>query len=151
MNDDAREKLIKRLKEHPLRKRPLYSERVGKDGYIEIKFADIPHGTRRQNWKNKQIWIYEQHHGVKVNTPKEAVVFLDGNIRNFDIDNLMLVPRRVLIVANRIHKFTDNKEQNLAIINQVLLKLAINDLGEKYGLVYKFKNFRVLKSTSKKE
>jgi hypothetical protein len=145
MTEEAKEKLRKRLQEHPLRTRPLYSERFGKDGYIEIKYADVPHGNRKDNWKNKQVWVYEQHHNITVDSKKDVVVFLDGDKYNFDIDNLMLIPRRVLNVINRLYKFTNNRDDNLAIIYNAILKLQMNDLAEKYGLVYKYGNNRVIK------
>ena len=61
--------------------KPLGSERIVKDGYCEVKVSDT--GRR---WIPKHVLIYEKHHGK---VPKgSAVIFLDGDKRNFDIDNL---------------------------------------------------------------
>lgn len=75
---------------------PLGSERITKDGYIQIK---IQEGKFQKNWKGKHILIWEEHNGP---LPKgHAIIFGDGNNRNFDIDNLILVSRQQLLILNR--------------------------------------------------
>jgi hypothetical protein len=75
---------------------PIGTERVSKDGYIEIKVAD---GRKQKNWKPKHHIIYEKYNGP---IPKgHAVIFGDGDKRNFDINNLILVLRRQLLTMNR--------------------------------------------------
>lgn len=72
---------------------PVGSERVNGDGYIDIKIADP------KTWRAKHILIWEKMHGP---VPKGCVViFADRNNRNFDIDNLLLVTKRELLVLNR--------------------------------------------------
>ncbi|MGN0488063.1 MAG: HNH endonuclease signature motif containing protein [Ruminococcus sp.] len=93
----------------PAQHREVGSERITKDGYIEIKVAEP------SKWKLKHIWVYEQHYGT---VPKNcAVVFLDGNKQNTDISNLKLVTRSELLVMNRYHLLTDNPELNNSITN----------------------------------
>lgn len=81
---------------HPV---PMYSEREGKDGYIVIKvreFAGVP--MSKDNWMLKHVWIYEQTHGK---VPEGHVVyFADGDRRNFDPDNLVAVPRKLIGIMN---------------------------------------------------
>jgi hypothetical protein len=73
--------------------RPVGTERVNGDGYVDIKIADP------NKWKGKHILIWEQHNGP---VPKgHAVIFGDGDNRNFDLDNLILVSRKQLLVLNR--------------------------------------------------
>lgn len=63
------------------------------DDYIDIKIADP------NVWKGKHILIWEAHHGP---VPKgHAVIFGDGDNRNFDINNLILVSRKQLAVLNK--------------------------------------------------
>jgi len=53
-------------------------------GYVKIKNA-------AGKWVCKHRFLYEQAHGK---IPEEySVIFLDGNINNFNLDNLMLVTR----------------------------------------------------------
>lgn len=75
---------------------PIGSERISKDDYIQIK---IQEGKFQHNWKGKHILIWEEHNGP---VPKGyAVIFGDGNNRNFDPNNLILVSRQQLLTLNR--------------------------------------------------
>ncbi|WP_243129280.1 HNH endonuclease signature motif containing protein [Hathewaya massiliensis] len=75
---------------------PLGTERISKDGYIEVKIQD---GKLNKNWRGKHIVIWEKHNGP---LPKNhAIIFGDGNKRNFDINNLILVSRRQLLILNK--------------------------------------------------
>lgn len=86
----------------PANWRPLGSERLSKDGYIEIKVQD---GKLNKNWRAKHIVIWEEHNGP---LPKgHAVIFGDGNNRNFEPDNLILVSRKQLLGLNR-HSLIQN-------------------------------------------
>lgn len=68
----------------PLQTKPIGYERIDHDGYILVKVSD-------NNFVPKQRLIYEKHHGV---IPDDRyVIFLDGDKRNFDINNLALVSR----------------------------------------------------------
>ena len=72
---------------------PVGSERVNADGYVDIKIADP------NKWKGKHILIWEELHGP---VPKgHAVIFADGNNRNFDPENLLLVSRKQLVRMNQ--------------------------------------------------
>ena len=93
----------------PVQHKEVGSERITKDGYIEVKVAEP------NKWKLKHIWVYEQVNGT---IPKNsAVIFLDGNKQNTDISNLKLVTRSELLVMNRYHLLTDNPELNNSITN----------------------------------
>ena len=73
--------------------RPVGSERVNSDGYVDIKVADP------NVWKGKHIIIWEKHNGP---VPEgHAVIFGDRDRRNFDIDNLILVSRSQLLTMNQ--------------------------------------------------
>ncbi len=73
--------------------KPIGTERINSDGYIDIKIADP------NKWKAKHLLIWEEANGP---VPEGyAVIFGDGNPRNFDLDNLVLVSRQQLLVMNR--------------------------------------------------
>ena len=72
--------------------KPLGTERVNGYGYIDIKIADP------NKWRAKHILIWEANNGP---VPKGyAVIFGDGDRRNFDLSNLLLVSRKELAVLN---------------------------------------------------
>ena len=104
--------------------KPLGSERITKDGYCEIKVSDT--GRR---WRPKHVLIYETHHGK---VPKgSAVIFLDGDKRNFDIDNLHLVTRGQLAMLNKNSLIQKDAELTKTAINVVDLMKKISAIEKK--------------------
>ena len=104
--------------------KPLGSERITKDGYCEIKVNDT--GRR---WRSKHVLIYEKHHGK---VPKgSAVIFLDGDKRNFDIDNLHLVTRNQLAMLNKNSLIQKDAELTKTAINVVDLMKKISTIEKK--------------------
>lgn len=76
----------------PPNHRPVGSERISKDGYIEVKVAEP------NKWRLKQRVVYEEAKGkIPEGCP---IIFLDGNKRNLDIDNLRCVTRSELLYLN---------------------------------------------------
>lgn len=77
----------------PANHRPVGSERVNVDGYVEIKVKE----PNKWQLKHKVIWEH-------VNGPISkgyAVIFGDGDRSNLDLNNLILVSRQQLLVLNR--------------------------------------------------
>ena len=104
--------------------KPVGSERITKDGYCEIKVSDT--GRR---WRPKHVLIYEKHHGK---VPKgSAVIFLDGDKRNFDIDNLYLVTRSQLAMLNKNSLIQKDAELTKTAINVVDLMKKISTIEKK--------------------
>ena len=104
--------------------KPLGSERIVKDGYCEVKVSDT--GRR---WRPKHVLIYEKHHGK---VPKgSAVIFLDGDKRNFDIDNLYLVTRSQLAMLNKNSLIQKDAELTKTAINVVDLMKKISAMEKK--------------------
>ena len=104
--------------------KPVGSERIVKDGYCEVKVSDT--GRR---WRPKHVLIYEKHHGK---VPKgSAVIFLDGDKRNFDIDNLYLVTRSQLAMLNKNSLIQKDAELTKTAINVVDLMKKISTIEKK--------------------
>lgn len=75
---------------------PLGTERISKDGYIEVKIRE---GQFQKNWRGKHILIWEKENGP---LPEgHAIVFGDRDKRNFDVDNLICVSRAQLARLNQ--------------------------------------------------
>lgn len=89
----------------PHNHKPLWSERVGKDGYIEMSVPETnPYTGFHTRYKHKHVWLWEQANGKR---PKgSVVVFKDGDNRNFDLKNLLLVTRAELLSMN-LHGYKD--------------------------------------------
>lgn len=84
---------------------PIGTERKNKNGYIEIKVRDA---CGNKNWELKQRYLYEKQFG-KIPS-KHKVIFADGNIYNFEIDNLILVSNGEELKMNQYGLRGKNKE-----------------------------------------
>ena len=98
--------------------KPVGTERIVKDGYIEVKVKDP------NKWELKHRLIYKEHHGE---IPKgHNVIFADRDKRNFDIDNLILVSKAQMLVLNNNKLIYNDKELTKTGVNiaNVMLKLS---------------------------
>lgn len=76
----------------PKNYRPIGSERISKDGYIEVKVADP------NKWKLKHRIVWEKVNGP---IPKGyIIIFRDNDKTNTDIDNLLMIKRGIHAVLN---------------------------------------------------
>ena len=84
----------------PKNRTPLGTERVNRDGYIEIKIPERdPHTGFPTRYKLKHVVLWEQLHGP---VPEGmCVVFQDGKPLNCVDENLMLVSRAHLLRLNQ--------------------------------------------------
>lgn len=112
------------------RRKPLYSEQE-KKGYIRIKVA------QPNVWWQKQKWVWVETHPAEPFERTDNFLFLDGNNRNFNPENIRKVSHRVTGIINRTYGGlpSSNAEINDIFITKIELKLAMLDIGEKFGLV----------------
>ena len=81
--------------------RPIGSERISKDGYLERKINDDLPMQRR--WRAVHIIEWEAVNGP---LPRgHALVFIDGDKRNIRLDNLELITRADLMRRNTYHQY----------------------------------------------
>ncbi|HDS1208901.1 TPA: HNH endonuclease [Shewanella algae] len=78
----------------PLNHRPVGSERVNVDGYIEIKVSE----PNKWRLKHRVVW---EHHNQQIQ-PGQMIWFRDNDPKNCSIDNLMLVTRAQHAVVNKL-------------------------------------------------
>lgn len=97
------------------RRIPLGTERVSKDGYVEVKVSRFRKAKANDGWRMKHHLVWEKANGRPV-PPSTMIVFADGDRSNFDPDNLVAVPRRLwaVIAHNRI-PFADRETLELAM------------------------------------
>lgn len=98
---------------------PVGSERILRDGYVEVKVAEP------RTWKLKHVVVWEKYNG-KVDKG-ECVIFLDGNRQNCDINNLRKISRRQNAGMSRNRLWQKDKELNNTALNIVDLMIAVTD------------------------
>jgi hypothetical protein len=83
----------------PHTKKRLWSERINRDGFIEISIpARNPWTGAPTRYRHKHVWLWETEHGP---VPKgHAVAFIDSDKLNCVLENLMLVTRPELLSMN---------------------------------------------------
>ena len=101
-------------------------------GYIFVKYNNIRHEGKtsyknmKDNWMPKQRYVYEQHYG---SIPEGyIVVFLNNDKKDFSIENLYAIPRKINAVMNQNKWFTSNRENTLTAIKWCELFYALKDL-----------------------
>ena len=78
---------------------PIGSERVGKDGYVEVKVGEGLQKKPNKNFRMKHHVVYEQAYG---SIPRNCnIVFADRDKLNFDPQNLVAVPRELWSIISR--------------------------------------------------
>lgn len=86
----------------PHNHRPVGSERINVDGYVEIKVAEP------DQWETKARFIYENLYG---NIPEDhKLIYLDGNKQNLEISNLKVISYAEELIMNKNKLRYDKKE-----------------------------------------
>lgn len=103
----------------PVNHRPVGSERVNVDGYVEIKIKDP------NKWDLKHRVIYKRLHG---DIPKDSVIiFADGNKHNLDIDNLVAITRNEHARLNQNGLRFDDGDITKSALNLAKLIIKTNE------------------------
>ena len=103
----------------PQNYRPVGSERVNVDGYIEIKIADP------SKWDLKHRVVWEESNG-KIPAGMN-LIFKDNNPLNIKLDNLMLVTRAENIVINHAGANVSKGIEKEVAVNAIRLKKLIKE------------------------
>ena len=89
----------------PPNRNPLWHERQGKDGFIEMKVPEQnPYTGFPTRYKAKHVWVWEQANGPVPDG--HVVAFKDSDRTNICLENLMLIPRVALLELNHM-KYRD--------------------------------------------
>lgn len=87
---------------------PIGTEKMLADGYIWVKVDDQSKVPKVINWRQKHRLVWEKEHGP---IPEGyLIIFLDGNRKNFDLDNLEMITKKENLVMNRNKLFKNDKE-----------------------------------------
>ena len=96
--------------------RPIGYERMTWDGYLERKVTDT--GVKRIDYRLVHHLVWRAA-GREI-PPGHALTFRDGDKRNFDLDNLELLPRKQLMQRNSCYNYGPE------VAKLVQLSVAIN-------------------------
>lgn len=103
----------------PKKHRPVGSERITKDGYIEIKVEEP------NKWRLKHRVIWENAFGF---IPKgKCILFLNGDKTDVRIENLMLIDRKVNARMNQSGLRFDDPDSTKAAVTVAKLLSAIGE------------------------
>jgi hypothetical protein len=103
------------------RNEPLGSEKI-KNGYIFVKIG------QPQQWIEKQRYIYELAYGK---IPKGCkVMFLDDDINNFNLDNLVLVKNSEALFVNKNQYNNHGRSIKETAINVARLHTKIKEISQ---------------------
>lgn len=79
--------------------KPIGTERISKDGYLERKINDdLPLQAR---WRAVHLILWEAAHGPLLKG--HAIVFCNGDKADIRLDNLECITRRALMARNSVH------------------------------------------------
>lgn len=110
--------------------KPVGSERVSKDGYLERKIRDgVPPGLSRReenryrmrSWRAVHLLVWEAANGP---LPKgHAVAFRNGDKTDIRLDNLVLVSRADLMRRNSVHNLPAPLPQTIQLLGALNRKI----------------------------
>jgi len=101
--------------------RPVGSERVTEDGYLQRKTnEDMPFHHR---WKMVHNLLWEEAHGKK--PAGHIVVFKNGNKQDLGLDNLELISRAENMRRNTIHRYPAELKKTIRLAGK--LRRTINE------------------------
>jgi len=104
----------------------------------QFKPGHLPHNTRHDGamsirdgywyirlskgvWKEMHRHVWEQQHGP---IPEgHNVIFLDGNKKNYELDNLALVSNAELMIKNTIHRYPEDLKKLMKLNGKLKSKI----------------------------
>lgn len=113
---------------HP-KKLSIGTERRGSGGKICVKVSDLdlPSGNS-SNWKQKSRVVYENFYGE---IPKgNTIIHLNGDVNDFEIENLYCVSRKVMACLMRNNWYKENSEITLTAIKCAELMCSLKESEE---------------------
>lgn len=105
----------------PVNHRVVGSERITKDGYIEIKTAEP------STWRLKHVVEWEKHNGLVPD--RHAIIYLDSDRLNTNIKNLKLITRGELARMNQSDLFSIDPEITMSGIHIMRLSNRLYELN----------------------
>lgn len=106
--------------------KPVGTERVNSDGYVDVKIADPG------KWRQKHILIWE---AANRPVPKgHCLIFSDSNPLNVTLDNLLLITRAELAMMNKNGLMSDDADLTNTGVAIADIYLKIGEHKRKNGI-----------------
>lgn len=99
--------------------KPIGTERLSKDGYLERKINDNLPLQRR--WRAVHLILWESVHGPL--PPRHAVCFRNGDKTDISLDNLHCIPRRELMARNSVHTLPQPLAATIQLLGQLTRRI----------------------------
>lgn len=109
--------------------RPIGSTSTSRDGYLLRKVSDT--GITRRDYALVHQLVWRMHGRAAPNHRTHALVFIDGNKRNFDINNLELVSRAELMRRNSVHNLPPEVAEVVQLRGQIVRRINQREKREK--------------------
>jgi len=106
----------------PANAKPVGTEIITRDEYTKVKVKEP------NIWRYKHKMVYEKHKG-KIPEGK-ALIFADQDKSNMDIDNLILVDRKELLIMNKKGLIYEDKDSTKVGLNIAKVYSKINKLNK---------------------
>ncbi len=99
--------------------KPIGTERLSKDGYLERKVNDgLPLQAR---WRSVHLLVWEAAHG---RVPRgHAIAFKNGDKRDVRLENLECITRRALMARNTVHNLPKPLAQAVQLLGALRRKI----------------------------
>lgn len=108
---------------------PIGSSRTGPGGYLRRKVSDT--GVSRRDYVPVHHLVWRMHGGTIPDHRTHALVFIDGNPRNLDINNLELVTRAELMRRNSMHNLPPEVAELVQLRAQIVRQINKRKKREK--------------------
>jgi hypothetical protein len=105
---------------------PLWSTRISKDGYLEIKWRE--RNGQHGNWCAAHILLWEDKHGPMPRGHKLA--FKDGDVAHIALSNLELISNAEMMRRNTIHHLPKDLKDTIMLLGRV--KRKVREHAEKH-------------------
>ena len=106
--------------------RPVESERLTKDGYIEIKIAN------HKKWVLKHRAVWEKANGPV--PPNHLVIFLNGDKTDCSLENLYCIPQSVHVRMCQHNFYSNDRETTLRQIKIAELYKKKGEIKRKFNM-----------------
>ena len=103
--------------------RPVGTERLSKEGYLQIKLTDT--GITRHDYVTIHLLVWELHRGSI--PPKHHIAFKDGDKTHITIDNLECVSFAEMMRRNTIHNLPEQLKEVIQLKGSIKRRITCHE------------------------